>query len=319
MNELGAKGEPFVFIIDFLKEKPLLFLPDELDQEDIRIDIPGLTNFERRRPGASEFYFRKFPVDFNTYRNAFEKVLTSIRRGDTFLLNLTFPTLIETSLSLDDIFHLSRAKYRLKLKDRFVVFSPEPFVVTRKNSISTFPMKGTIDAGIERAEEKLMNDPKEIAEHNTIVDLLRNDLNMVSEKVRVEKFRFIEEIRTHEKTILQTSTSITGQLSPDWQNRIGDILFRMLPAGSICGAPKRKTVEIIREIEMDDRGYFTGVFGYFNGSELNSAVMIRFIERRDDGLYFRSGGGITHFSECQKEYRELIDKVYVPVIHNDQP
>ncbi|MEZ5145862.1 MAG: aminodeoxychorismate synthase component I [Bacteroidales bacterium] len=164
----------------------------------------------------------------------------------------------------------------------------------------------------------LMNDPKEIAEHNTIVDLIRNDLSMVAKKVRVKNFRYIDRIQTHERELLQTSTEITGELPADWNEHVGDILFRMLPAGSISGAPKQKTVEIIEEAEGYDRGYFTGVFGYFDGQNLESAVMIRFIEKQGEELWFKSGGGITSFSQCKKEYQELIEKVYVPIVRNNK-
>ena len=174
-------------------------------------------------------------------------------------------------------------------------------------------MKGTIDAGIQNAEAVLLNDSKELAEHNTIVDLIRNDLSMVSKNVRVEKFRYIDKIKTHEKELLQTSSKICGDLRPDWKEHIGDILIPMLPAGSICGAPKKKTVEIIKEVENYDRDYFTGVFGYYDGQKLESAVMIRFIEKMGDELYFKSGGGITSFSDCESEYREMVDKVYLPI------
>ncbi len=70
---------------------------------------------------------------------------------------------------------------------------------------------------------------------------------------------------------------------------------------------------IIEEAEAYDRGFFTGVFGYFDGENLDSAVMIRFIEKQGDELIFKSGGGVTSFSECNQEYVELIDKVYVPI------
>ena len=86
----------------------------------------------------------------------------------------------------------------------------------------------------------------------------------------------------------------------------------MLPAGSISGAPKKETIRIIKESEIDDRGYYTGIFGVFNGKELDSAVMIRFIEKNDTGYVYRSGGGITFLSQIEKEYEELIKKIYVP-------
>jgi para-aminobenzoate synthetase component 1 len=174
-------------------------------------------------------------------------------------------------------------------------------------------MKGTIDAAIPNAEETILNDPKETAEHNTIVDLIRNDLSMVSKNVRVEKFRFIDEIKTAGKTLLQVSSEIVGDIQHDFFDHLGDRLFTLLPAGSISGAPKTKTIEIIEEAENYNRGFYTGVFGYFDGRSLDSAVMIRYIEQQTDQLVFKSGGGITTFSNCKKEYEELKDKVYLPI------
>jgi para-aminobenzoate synthetase component 1 len=198
------------------------------------------------------------------------------------------------------------------LNERFVVFSPESFVIIRNNRISSYPMKGTIRADVPDAEQTLLNDPKELAEHNTIVDLIRNDLNRISKKVRVDRFRYVERIGTIKGDILQTSSEISGEMEPGWNDRLGDLFFRLLPAGSVSGAPKAKTVEIIGKTEGYKRGYFTGVFGYYDGQALESAVMIRFIEKDDGHLVFKSGGGITIFSDCQKEYRELLDKVYLP-------
>jgi len=174
-------------------------------------------------------------------------------------------------------------------------------------------MKGTIDAGIQNAEKELLTNIKEVSEHNTIVDLIRNDVSMVAKKVSVEKFRYVETIKTHEKELLQTSSIISGELPENWREHIGESLFKLLPAGSISGAPKQKTIEIIEKAEAYNRGYFTGVFGYFDGQNLDSAVMIRFIEQQGDNLIFKSGGGVTSFSECKQEYVELIDKVYVPI------
>ncbi|GET22176.1 hypothetical protein JCM18694_24220 [Prolixibacter denitrificans] len=174
-------------------------------------------------------------------------------------------------------------------------------------------MKGTIDAAIPNAASQILNDRKETAEHNTIVDLIRNDLSMVAKKVHVSQFRYIDEVKTHEKTLLQVSSEISGELPSDYHSNIGTIIATLLPAGSISGAPKQKTVEIIKESEIDQRGYYTGVFGLFDGQNLDSAVMIRYIEQKNNQMIFRSGGGITVFSEPEKEYQEMIDKVYVPI------
>ena len=314
MNELGEQKTPFVFILDFDLNKPLIFQLDELEEQGILINMAGFQNDKALTVPDKEFHFTKFPVSLEKYESAFHLVRNHILRGDSFLLNLTLPTRVETNLSLKEIFLLSHAKFKLLFKDEFVVFSPEPFVKITGNTIYSFPMKGTIDAGMDNAEAKLMNDPKEISEHNTIVDLIRNDLSMVAEKVRVSRFRYVEKLKTHEKELLQTSSEITGQLPDNWKSNIGEIIFKLLPAGSISGAPKKKTIEIIKQAENYDRGYFTGVFGYFNGETVHSAVMIRFIEKYDNLLMFKSGGGITSHSVARAEYQELIDKVYVPVI-----
>jgi para-aminobenzoate synthetase component 1 len=91
--------------------------------------------------------------------------------------------------------------------------------------------------------------------------------------------------------------------------------MKLLPAGSITGAPKPSTMKIIEEAEGYDRGYYTGVMGYFDGENFESAVMIRYIENIDGNLVFKSGGGITVLSNAEHEYQELIDKVYLPFSH----
>jgi para-aminobenzoate synthetase component 1 len=182
-----------------------------------------------------------------------------------------------------------------------------------QGKIYAFPMKGTIDASIPGAREKILNDPKEMAEHVTIVDLLRNDLSEVAENVQVTRFRYVDEIRTIHKDLLQVSSEIRGDLPMDYIQHIGDILLKLLPAGSVSGAPKRKTLEIIRAAEKEPRGYYTGVMGLFDGSVLESGVMIRFMEYVGNDLYYRSGGGITTQSNAEMEYQEAIDKIYVPL------
>jgi para-aminobenzoate synthetase component I len=175
-------------------------------------------------------------------------------------------------------------------------------------------MKGTIDASIQDAEQVILNDVKETAEHYTIVDLIRNDLNSVSKQVRVERFRYIDTIVTHEKKLLQVSSEVCGVLDKNYLSQIGDIIFALLPAGSVSGAPKSKTLEIIKATEERERGYYTGIFGIFDGYNLDSGVMIRYIEKSSKGYVYYSGGGITSFSNPLSEYQEMIDKIYVPFV-----
>jgi para-aminobenzoate synthetase component 1 len=211
------------------------------------------------------------------------------------------------------MFAVSRARYKLLYKDRFLVFSPETFVKIEDGKIYAYPMKGTIDAGVPEASEKILADGKEMAEHVTIVDLLRNDLSAVATNVHVTRFRYLEEIRTTEKNLLQVSSEIVGHLPDGYESKLGDIVLGLLPAGSVTGAPKLKTVTIIREAENEPRGYYTGVVGLFDGRVLDTGVMIRFIENDGGTLYYRSGGGITIQSNPEAEYQEAIDKVYVPI------
>jgi para-aminobenzoate synthetase component I len=112
--------------------------------------------------------------------------------------------------------------------------------------------------------------------------------------------------------LLQVSSEIRGELPNDYYSRLGDIVFEMLPAGSVTGAPKMKTLEIIAEAENYDRGFYTGIAGYFDGKNLDSCVLIRFIENENGKLFYKSGGGITTQSNVNEEYQELIDKIYVP-------
>ncbi len=311
MNKLGAKGEPFVFIIDFDFEKPLIF--DFCDTSELLWETPGFSKYIPAKYPSGEIQWDIHPVEFQEYEKAFALVQHHISNGDTYLLNLTMPTKVETNLSPEEIFNSSDAPYKIWLKNQFVCFSPEIFVRINEGIISSYPMKGTIDANIENAEQLLLNDEKEVAEHHTIVDLIRNDLSMVASNVEVEKFRYIDRICTNQGDLLQMSSQISGKLPTDYQQSIGTILSKMLPAGSICGAPKSKTIEIIRKAEPYNRGYYTGIFGVFDGKNLDSCVLIRYLEQDGDQLNFKSGGGITFLSDCHAEYNELIQKVYVPI------
>jgi para-aminobenzoate synthetase component I len=314
MNRKGLLGVPFLFILDFELEKTQVLNINEASGEGIYFSLPGITNYHPN-PGTNDpaYYFKKNPVDFATYLKAFEMVSQHIHYGDSYLLNLTFPSLVETNLGLEEIFSRSSAPFKLLIQDQCVVFSPERFIQIRGNTVSAFPMKGTIDASLPDAEKQILNDPKEMAEHATIVDLLRNDISYFSNDVTVVRYRYVDRVKTSENSLLQVSSEISGKIKPSFSRRIGDIIFSMLPAGSVSGAPKNKTVQIIREVEKSKRGYFTGVFGVFDGEQLDSGVMIRYIERNGAGLVYRSGGGITHMSEPEPEYNELIAKVYVQI------
>jgi para-aminobenzoate synthetase component 1 len=312
MNQLGKKRIPFLFIIDYEAKKPWIKPVGEINTEEVLYEINGRTNSISFPVVQKTLRFSSRRVDENRYNKAFKLVQKHILHGNSFLLNLTFPSRIETNYTLKEIFYNSRARYKLWFRDQFVVFSPEIFIRTNGRKISSFPMKGTIDAQLPEAKKQLLTSQKEVAEHYTIVDLIRNDLSMVAKKVRVARFQYLEQIKTNQKELLQMSSEVTGELPENYHEHLGDIIFTMLPAGSISGAPKAKTLEVIREAEQYDRGYFTGIFGIFDGKNLDSGVMIRFIEKTNDGLIYKSGGGITSQSDCAEEYEELKSKIYLP-------
>ncbi|TDX84542.1 aminodeoxychorismate synthase component I [Epilithonimonas xixisoli] len=313
MDELSERKEPFFFLINFLMDDVKIFTQKEIKNNSLLIDFPYVTNVDEEHATIPNFEWKSFPETLEDYQKGFEIVQENLKKGNSYLTNYTRKTEIETNLTLEDIFTFSKAKYKILVLDEFVCFSPETFIEIVDNKIFTHPMKGTIDAEIEDAKNILKNDPKEKAEHYTVVDLLRNDLSIVANNVRVKDFQRIDLIKTKQKNLLAMSSEIEGEIKPEFQNKIGSILQKLLPAGSILGAPKPKTLEIILEAEKYDRGFYTGIAGYFDGKNLDSCVMIRFIEKENGKLFFKSGGGITHQSDLTSEYEEMKNKIYVPI------
>lgn len=302
----GEKGIPFVFLVDYALEKAWAGSEQEAEKLGIHIEFDALGS------PAKEVSFQKFPISFESYGAKFNQVQAGLKRGDSFLLNLTAETPINTSLSLADIFHRAEAPYKILIEDCFTSFSPETFIRIDENIISSFPMKGTLEISSTSTASDLQNNPKEKAEHATIVDLIRNDLSKVAYPIQVEKYQYVDRVKTNVGELWQMSSKISGTLLPELVGKYGSILLELLPAGSITGAPKKATMQLIKESEQYERGFYTGIMGKFDGKSFNSGVMIRFIEQQSDGLVFKSGGGITVFSDVKKEYDELIQKVYLP-------
>lgn len=314
LNTWGKEKTPFLFIIDFELQKPIAFPLSDIDQSQILVDLNGFKNATLKPNTLEPVEIKSSPISVEEYQRKFDIVYKHLAYGDSFLTNLTIRTPIDIQKNLTDLFTIAHAKYKLLYKNEFLVFSPETFIKIESGKIFAYPMKGTIDANLVDAEQTILNDEKEKAEHVTIVDLIRNDLSLVAKNVHVSKFRYIDHIKTHDNALLQVSSEIVGYLPDNYLHHLGDILVQLLPAGSISGAPKKKTLEIIQEAEGEKRGYYTGVMGYFDGEKLDSAVMIRFIEMENNQFFYRSGGGITTQSVCRKEYEEALAKIYVPVV-----
>lgn len=314
ISYLAAREKAFLFVANF-ECTEFIIVEEPLHQTDVLFDIPSASNVNKDQYQAVDERFTFQAETFDRYKRRFDIVKKGLCRGDSFLTNLTVKSPLQTTLSLKDIFMMTDARYSLCIPNRFVCFSPECFVtISCDGKISTHPMKGTVDADIPHAKEMILASKKESAEHATVVDLLRNDLSMFAEKVCVERYRYVTELHTDRTHILQISSEIVGQLPDNWRQCLGQIITSMLPGGSVSGAPKPRTVQLIREAEEEDRGFHAGVFGYFDGSALDSGVIIRYIEQDLEGRkFYRSGGGITAMSHAHSEYDEVIEKIYLPV------
>lgn len=318
-DEISARAlshEPFLFAIDYLGREAYIRALRDIDPDECLYDFSGNTNCPDSFPPANKEVAPRWvvtPPDFPAYERSFNKVRNNILNGNSYLTNLTCEARVSTGLTLRDIFLRTEGKYRLYLRDRFTCFSPEPFLRIAGGRIYSHPMKGTADANAPDAASSLLSDQKEAAEHATIVDLIRNDLSIVADDVRVEDYRYVEAVMTNKGPILQTSSRVSGRLHTGYESHMGELLASQLPAGSITGAPKARTVRIIAEAENYERGFYTGVMGICRGCEMDSAVMIRFVEQADDGLRFKAGGGITSKSVCMREYEEVLQKIYLPL------
>jgi len=305
INYFAKNKIPFFFLISYDLKKYDIIRTDNINN-NILYSIDKQNNIN------SNIKLTYIKEDFKKYKIKFNKVIDNIKAGNTYIFNLTSKTKIHNKLSLKELYKKSNAKYKLYYKNKFLSFSPETFIKISNNKIYSFPMKGTINASIKDAKNVILNDKKELAEHTMIVDLLRNDLSIIAKNIKVDKFRYVEKIKAGDNDLYQVSSKISADLDKNWKNNLGDIILALLPAGSITGAPKKSTVGLIDKIEDFNRDYFTGIWGVFDGENLDSSVLIRFIENNDNELFYKSGGGITIDSSCQSEYDEVYEKVYIP-------
>lgn len=312
MNRWGGEGQPFAFALPYGEGDCLVAPAGRQGDSGFYYCMPGVCCLPPSLPPLPDkVSWQPEPISREAYGRAFASLRRHLLRGDSYLANLCFATPVRTNLLPEHLFAYARAPYKMLAMGRFACFSPEAFVQMEGNCIRTSPMKGT--APSRAAAEALMANEKEAREHATVVDLLRNDLAMVASRVRVERYRYLSPITTCRGELWATSSDIAATLPPDWRTRLGSILFTLLPAGSVTGAPKAWTCRALEEAEPLPRGFYTGIFGYFDGCRLQSAVSIRFAEVAGEGrLLFRSGGGITVLSDAEAEYEELNQKIYVP-------
>lgn len=309
INKFGFEKEPFLFLISYDFKKFYIEKLSNLSNQ-IKYEINQKETKSNKRVDLE-----KFPITFEEYKKKFDVLQEEIKEGNSYLLNLTAKTKIKTTFNLEEIYKNTKSMFKLKVHtkdDNFVCFSPEKFVEIKNSKIFTYPMKGTIDANIKDAKIKILENQKELAEHTMVVDLLRNDLGIIGSNVKVEDFRYVDIINAGNKELLQVSSKISATLQSNWLETLGTTIISLLPAGSITGTPKKKTVEILENVENYEREFYTGIFGIFDGNSFDSYVLIRFIEERNGELFYKSGGGITCDSDAFLEYEELLDKIYLP-------
>lgn len=313
LNRSASQSKPFLFAVNF-ELSEFLFVENPLEQNEILFQIRGLGNKPKDQMLDQPFSFSPQPISRETYAQMFSTAIKQMASNTTDVINLTVQTPLQCNLSLREIFMMSKSLYQIYVPERFVCFSPERHILIHDRVLSTNPMKGTIDASVPDAKNVILNDPKEIEEHTAVIEMVKREIAEVASDVQITRFRYIDDIAVKGRNILQVSSEVCGKLQDDYRYRLGDIVAALLPASSIIGAPdKARALSVIQAAEPISRGYYTGVMGYFDGSTLDTGVLIRFIEQQGDQLFFRSGGGITQASICDKEYDEVLNKVYLQV------
>ena len=188
--------------------------------------------------------------------------------------------------------------------------SPETLVKLEDGILHTFPLAGTRPRGKTEAEDRaleadLLSDEKELAEHNMLVDLGRNDLGKISRfgSVQVEKFHSIERY-SH---VMHIGSTVRGEIRPDCDAL--DAVEAVLPAGTLSGAPKIRACQLIGELENNKRGIYGGAIGYldFTGN-MDTCIAIRIAYKKNGKVFIRSGAGIVADSVPEREYAECINK-----------
>ncbi len=188
--------------------------------------------------------------------------------------------------------------------------SPETLVKLQDGVLHTFPLAGTRPRGKTEAEDKaleqdLLDDEKELAEHNMLVDLGRNDLGKISRfgTVQVEKYHSIERF-SH---VMHIGSTVRGEIAPQYDAL--DAVAAVLPAGTLSGAPKIRACQLIGELENNKRGIYGGAIGYidFTGN-MDTCIAIRIAYKKNGKVFIRSGAGIVADSVPEKEFDECINK-----------
>lgn len=252
-----------------------------------------------------------------SYCEMVEKAKGHIREGDIFQIVLSNRLSAPFEGSLLNTYRVLRTLnpspymfYFSGMDVEIAGASPETLVKLENGILHTFPLAGTRPRGKTESEDKaleaeLLKDEKELAEHNMLVDLGRNDLGKISKfgTVSVEKLRSIERY-SH---VMHIGSTVRGEIREDKDAL--DAVSAVLPAGTLSGAPKIRACQLIAELENNKRGIYGGAIGYidFTGN-LDTCIAIRIAYKKNGKVFVRSGAGIVADSDPEKEYQECINK-----------
>jgi len=252
----------------------------------------------------------------NQYKKAIDKIKYFLKEGFSYQVNYTFKIKFDFKGDPLELYGYLRnrqptpyaALIKTDDKNYFLSFSPELFIRMDKNKIITRPMKGTVSRGNDsnkdkRKEKQLAKSRKIQSENVMITDLLRNDLGRISKKVRVPKLFSVERY----KTLYQMTSTVEAKL--DRQKSLKEIFSSLFPCGSVTGAPKIKTMQIIKNLEKEERGIYTGAIGYICPEKKSCfSVAIRTAHIQAGKGEFGTGGGILYGSKKGSEYKEALLK-----------
>lgn len=255
--------------------------------------------------------------DKEAYCSIVERAKHHIREGDIFQIVLSNRLEAPFEGSLLDTYRVLRtvnpSPYMFYFSGTDVEVagaSPETLVKLEDGVLHTFPLAGTRPRGKTEEEDlaleqDLLQDPKELAEHNMLVDLGRNDLGKISQfgTVQVEKFHSIERY-SH---VMHIGSTVRGQIREEFDAL--DAIEAVLPAGTLSGAPKIRACQLIGELERNKRGIYGGAIGYIDFSgNMDTCIAIRIAYQKNGRVFVRSGAGIVADSEPEKEYNECMNK-----------
>lgn len=246
-----------------------------------------------------------------------EKAKQYIKEGDIFQVVLSNRLEAKAAGSLFDTYRVLRTTnpspymfYFSSDNQEIAGASPETLVKLEDRSLYTYPLAGTRPRGKDEIEDELIKkdllaDQKELAEHNMLVDLGRNDIGRIAKFGSVKVEKYLEVLRFSH--VMHIGSTVSGTILNDLDAI--DAIDALLPAGTLSGAPKIRACQIINELENNRRGIYGGAIGYidFTGN-LDTCIAIRLAYKKNDKVYVRSGAGIVYDSISENEYQECLNK-----------